>query len=203
MKYLPWILTAILGLAVINLYFKVYDKSAGSGSGTTTNTATANGPLRMVYVNADSILENYIQFRKEKNELDKKQLDIDSKLGVRGKALENEVQAIQQKIQGGLLTPKEIQEQEQRLGAKQQGLVAERDRLAKEIQEEGMGINDRLQKVLISTLEQIKKDKGYQYIFSYVKGGQILLGNPADDITSDVLKALNNRVTAPADTTKK
>lgn len=201
MKLLPWILTAVLALAVINLYFKVYDKS-GSPSATAGATAGSNVPLRLVYVNADSILENYSQFRKEKDALDKKQLELDTKLSARGKALENEVQSIQQKIQGGLLTPKEIQEQEQRLGAKQQGLVAERDRLAKEIQEEGMGVNDRLQKILISTLESIKKEKGYAYILSYIKGGQILLGNPADDITSDVLKALNSKV-APVDTTKK
>ncbi|MEO5581830.1 MAG: OmpH family outer membrane protein, partial [Saprospiraceae bacterium] len=128
---------------------------------------------------------------------------IDTRLSSRGKALENEVALIQQKIQGGLLTPKEIQEQEQRLGAKQQGLVAERDRLAKEIQEEGMGINDRLQKIMISTLESIKKEKGYQYIFSYVKGGQILLGNPPDDITGDVLKMLNGKTISPADSTGK
>lgn len=201
MKLLPWILTAVLALAVINLYFKVYDKS-GSPSATAGATAGSNVPLRLVYVNADSILENYSQFRKEKDALDKKQLELDTKLSARGKALENEVQSIQQKIQGGMLTPKEIQEQEQRLGAKQQGLVAERDRLAKEIQEEGMGVNDRLQKILISTLESIKKEKGYPYILSYIKGGQILLGNPADDITSDVLKALNSKV-APVDTTKK
>jgi outer membrane protein len=202
MKSLPWILTAILALAVINLYFKVYDKSTSTPT-TTSNAHMDNAPLRIVYVNADSILENFSQFRKEKDALDKKQLDIDTKLGTRGKALENEVALIQQKIQGGLLTPKEIQEQEQRLGTKQQGLVAERDRLAKEIQEEGMGINDRLQKIMISTLESIKKEKGYQYIFSYVKGGQILLGNPPDDITGDVLKILNSKSVPPVDTTRK
>lgn len=202
MKSLPWILIAILALSVINLYFKVYDKSTAS-SASHSNTVADNAPLRIVYVNADSILENFSQFRKEKDALDRKQLELETKLGTRGKALENEVAQIQQKIQGGLLTPKEIQEQEQRLGAKQQGLVAERDRLGKEIQEEGMGINDRLQKIMISTLESIKKEKGYQYIFSYVKGGQILLGNPPDDITGDVLKMLNAKAGSPADSTGK
>ena len=206
MKSLPWILCAILALAVGNLYFKVYDKSSGSADTTSSTNANDAGSLRLVYVNADSILENFTQFRKEKDALDRKQLDIDNKLGTRGRALENEVASIQQKIQGGLLTPKEIQEQEQRLGARQQSLVAERDKLAKEIMDEGNAINDRLQKDLMGTLEQIKKEKGYQYILSYVKGGQILIGNPADDITNEVLKRLNSKGssnTAPADTTKK
>ncbi len=203
MKSLPWILTGLLALAVINLYFKVYDKN------TTGNTASASvntddkGPLTLAYVNADSILENFTQFRKEKDVLDKKQLDIDNKLGSRGRALENEVAGIQQKIQSGMLTPKEIQEQEQRLGGRQQALMAERDKLAKEIMEEGTAINDRLQKVLIAALEKLKKERGYHYILSYVKGGQILLGNPADDITRDVLNILNGRVTTAVDTTGK
>jgi len=206
MKSLPWILCSILALAVGNLYFKVYDKSAGTHTNAGVGKSNDNGSLRLVYVNADSILENFTQFRKEKDALDRKQLDIDNKLGTRGRALENEVASIQQKIQGGLLTPKEIQEQEQRLGARQQSLVAERDKLAKEIMDEGNAINNRLQKELMGTLEQIKKENGYQYILSYVKGGQILIGNPADDITGEVLKRLNAKVggtATPEDTTKK
>jgi outer membrane protein len=206
MKSLPWILCAILALAVGNLYFKVYDKSAGTNSSAGETKSNDGGSLRLVYVNADSILENFTQFRKEKDALDRKQMDIENKLGTRGRALENEVATIQQKIQGGLLTPKEIQEQEQRLGGRQQSLVAERDKLAKEIMEEGNAINERLQRDLMGTLEQIKKERGYQYVLSYVKGGQILIGNPSDDITSEVLRRLNAKVSgavSPADTMKK
>lgn len=202
MKSLPWIIVGVLTLAVANLYFKVYDKS-GSTPAMQTGSAVEGSPLRIVYVNADSVLENFTQFRKEKDALDKKQLDIDTKLGTKGRALENEVATIQQRIQSGLLTPKEIQDQEQRLGARQQALLAERDKLAKEIVDEGTAINDRLQKVLIAALEDIKKEKGYHYVFSYVRGGQILLGNPADDITGEVLAILNKTVTgSPADTIK-
>lgn len=202
MKSLPWIILGVLTLAVANLYFKVYDKS-GSNPATQSGSVAEGSPLRIVYVNADSVLENFTQFRKEKDALDKKQLDVDTKLGAKGRALENEVATIQQRIQSGLLTPKEIQDQEQRLGARQQALLAERDKLAKEIVDEGTAINDRLQKVLIAALEDIKKEKGYHYIFSYVRGGQILLGNPADDITGDVLAILNKTVTSsPADTIK-
>lgn len=200
MKSLPWILCGVLALAVGNLYFKVYDKSAPAASAGTSSTS--GGGLRLVYVNADSILENFTQFRKEKDALDKKQLDVDNRLSTRGRALETEVASIQQKIQSGLLTPKEIQEQEQRIGGRQQALVAERDKLAKELLDEGNAINERLQKDLMGTLEQIKKEKGYPYILSYVKGGQILLGNPADDITGEVLKRLNAKggSTPPTDT---
>lgn len=202
MKNLPWILTAILALAVINLYFKVYNLTGPSKSASMT-ASDGSATLRLAYVNADSILENFTQFRKEKDVLDKKQMDIDVSLGSKGRTLENEVASIQQKIQSGLLTPKEIQQQEQRFSARQQALMAERDKLAKEVMDEGTAINERLQKVLMASLETLKKDKGYNYIFSYVKGGQILIGNPADDITGDVLKMLNNPGTAPANSTGK
>jgi len=191
MKSLPWIVIGILTLALANLYFKVYDQSKMNPKAA---VASDGSGLKIVYVNADSVLENYTQFRKEKDVLDKKQLDIDTKLGTKGRALENEVNVIQQRIQGGLLTPKEIQEQEQRLGARQQTLMAERDKLAKEIVDDGTAINDRLQKALIAALEKLKQEKGYHYIFSYIKGGQILVANPPDDITGDVLKILNGKV---------
>jgi len=190
MKSLPWIVIGILTLALANLYFKVYDQSKMNPKAAVVSDGSG---LKIVYVNADSVLENYTQFRKEKDVLDKKQLDIDTKLGTKGRALENEVNVIQQRIQGGLLTPKEIQEQEQRLGARQQALMAERDKLAKEIVDEGTAINDRLQKALIAALEKLKQEKGYHYIFSYIKGGQILVANPPDDITGDVLKILNGK----------
>ena len=81
--------------------------------------------------------------------------------------------------------------------------MAERDKLAKEIVDEGTAINDRLQKVLIGALEKLKSERGYHYIFSYIKGGQILLGNPPDNITRDVLNILNSKDGGmPADTVK-
>jgi len=175
----------------------------GASKSASMTASDGSATLRLAYVNADSILENFTQFRKEKDVLDKKQMDIDVSLGSKGRTLENEVASIQQKIQSGLLTPKEIQQQEQRFSARQQALMAERDKLAKEVMDEGTAINERLQKVLMASLETLKKDKGYNYIFSYVKGGQILIGNPADDITGDVLKMLNNPGTAPADSTGK
>ncbi|MBL0110000.1 MAG: OmpH family outer membrane protein [Saprospiraceae bacterium] len=156
MKNLPWILTAILALAVINLYFKVYNLTGPSKSASMT-ASDGSATLRLAYVNADSILENFTQFRKEKDVLDKKQMDIDVSLGSKGRTLENEVASIQQKIQSGLLTPKEIQQQEQRFSARQQALMAERDKLAKEVMDEGTAINERLQKVLMASLETLKK----------------------------------------------
>lgn len=70
MKNLPWILTAILALAVINLYFKVYNLTGPSKSASMT-ASDGSATLRLAYVNADSILENFTQFRKEKDVLDK------------------------------------------------------------------------------------------------------------------------------------
>jgi Skp family chaperone for outer membrane proteins len=55
----------------------------------------------------------------------------------------------------------------------------------------------------MASLETLKKDKRATIIYFLCQRRQILIGNPADDITGDVLKMLNNPGTAPADSTGK
>ncbi|MEO6132116.1 MAG: OmpH family outer membrane protein, partial [Saprospiraceae bacterium] len=91
------------------------------------------------------------------------------------------------------------------LSGKQEALMAERDKLAKEIMDETAQINDHLQKILQDKLAEIKKREGYDFIFSYIHGGAILLADEKYDITAEVLKELNNSPGSgmPKDTTKK
>jgi Skp family chaperone for outer membrane proteins len=84
-----------------------------------------------------------------------------------------------------------MQAQEKYLSSKQDALLAERDKLAKEIMDETTVINDRLQKVLQDKLNEIKKREGYDFIFSYIHGGAILVADEKHDITEEVLKELN------------
>ena len=83
---------------------------------------------------------------KEKDALDKKQLDIDTKLGTWGRALEAEVGGLQQRAQSGQMTLRKyrMQKREFRVNNKPWWPIA--INLPKKYKEESFGVNDRLQK---------------------------------------------------------
>jgi outer membrane protein len=152
---------------------------------------SSNTGLKIAYVNGDTILLNYKEFRSQSAAMEAKQKNAEEMLQSKGAALEQEFNAYQKKAQGGTMTGKEMQAQEKYLSGKQDALLAERDKLAKEIMDETTVINDRLQKVLQDKLNEIKKRDGYDFIFSYIHGGAILVADEKHDITEEVLKDLN------------
>ena len=148
--------------------------------------------LKIAYVNGDSILHNFSEFKAESEAMEIRQRQAEEDLQKKGAALEREFMAYQQKAQKGTMTGKEMEAQERYLSGKQEAILAERDRIAKEILDETSAINDRLQKVIQDILNEIKEEEGYDFIMKY-------------DITERVLRELNKTSagdTTPADTTK-
>ncbi|MDX1943134.1 MAG: OmpH family outer membrane protein [Saprospiraceae bacterium] len=191
MKNISLVLNIILLIAVAVLYGIVLSgkKSQTANSGT---SQTASGEaLKIAYVNADSLLTNYTAFKTQSEALAKKEKDADASLQAKGRAFEKEMQQAQQKVQQGLLAPNEIEKEQQRLGLKQQQLLAEREQVSRALLEEGQKLNEALQKDLLEKLKTLKEQEGYDFIFSYAAGGQILSVNDSLDITKKVLELLN------------
>lgn len=147
--------------------------------------------LKIAYVNGDSILTNYKEFKKESEAMEIKQRNAEEQLQSKGAALEKEIMAYQQKAQTGTMTGKEMEAREKYLSTRQEAIMAERDKMAQEIMSETAQINKRLQAVMQEKLNEIKEQEGYDFILSYIEGGQVLVANEKYDITERVLKALN------------
>jgi len=178
------------------------DKPSGQNNRDESN----NSGFKIAYVNGDSILLNYKEFRSQSESMEAKQQNAEDMLQSKGAALEAEFNSYQQRAQKGTMTGKEMEAHEKYLSSKQEALLAERDKLAKEIMDETSEINDRLQKVLQDKLNEIKKREGYDFIFSYIHGGSILVADEKYDITEEVLKELNKSSSGAdtsADTTSK
>ncbi|HZV43159.1 MAG TPA: OmpH family outer membrane protein [Saprospiraceae bacterium] len=176
-------------------------KSPGSST-----PAVAGTGLKIAYVNGDSILHKFEQFRKQADVMDEKQRKAEEQLQAKGAALQNEIMAYQKKAKSGSLTPKEMEAQERYLSSKQDAILAERDKIAKAIMEESEVINRELQAVLHKKLDEIKTRDGYDFILNAAEGGSVLAANEKYDITEQVLKMLNEEGTesiAPDTTGKK
>lgn len=154
--------------------------------------AKETGP-KIVFVNADTLLANYEYMNQKQEEFGQREAKADADLKARGRALEKEFMAAQEKIQKGLLAPNQIAVEEQRLGQKQQALAAEQERLTRELMAEGQKLQEELNKTIKSLLADIQKEKGYDYILSYGPGTGVLMVNDSLDITKMVLERLNKK----------
>ncbi|MEP7171161.1 MAG: OmpH family outer membrane protein [Bacteroidota bacterium] len=186
MKNLSLMLNVVLIIAVAFLYYKTYSvKNTASVS----TVSIPVGPSSIVYVNSDSLLDNYPFFMKLKNSLEKKQDSIENILKSRGKMLENDIKAYQEK--GATMTDQERQATEEGLGKRQQELMAYKEDMTNEMAREEENLNDTLHNNLISTLRKFNKDKNYHFILGYQKGSGILLASDSLDITKQIIEELN------------
>nr|WP_262910283.1 OmpH family outer membrane protein [Rhodoflexus caldus] len=147
----------------------------------------------IAYINTDSLLSNYKFFEDMQNELAEKKGKAERQLISRGQSLQQEASSVEKRIQAGLMTNNQIKEAQQTLGQKEQELIAYRETIMAGLMEEEKVLNNRLYDSLMAYLKEYNKDKKYQYIFGYTKGGGILLANDKLDVTNDILKGLNER----------
>lgn len=162
--------------------------------------ATQTEGLKIAYVNGDTILHKFEEFRRESEVMEAKQRKLEEELQTKGAALEKEIMAYQKKAQSGTMTGKEMEAKERYLASQQESLLKERDRMAQSIMEETQAINTRLQAVLHEKLDAIKEKEGYDFILSYVEGGAILSADEKYDITDRILTLLNEGGATTSDT---
>ncbi|MEO5570283.1 MAG: OmpH family outer membrane protein [Bacteroidia bacterium] len=188
MKNLSVALNVVLTIAVVFLYYKVYStKDISSISSASVSVPVAESSI--VFVNSDSLLDNYPFFMKLKTSMEKKQDSIESILKSRGKQLENDIKVYQEK--GATMTEQERQSTEEVLGKRQQELMQYKQEMTDELARAEEALNDTLHNNLISTLKKYNKDKKYHFILGYQKGSGILLASDSLDITKQIIEELN------------
>lgn len=161
---------------------------------TKTVAPVASGDLKIAYVEIDSLMSQY-QFCKDYSLLlTKKGENIRATLNQKAKTLDNEAQDFQRKIQNNAFTQERAEQENARLVKMQQDLQALNDRLSQEFDAETMKYNNAMRDSITSFLKIFNKDKGYSMILTKA-GDNMLLADPALDITADVVAGLNKRYT--------
>jgi outer membrane protein len=100
---------------------------------------------------------------------------------------------MQRKMNAGTLTPAEKDAGEKRLMQMDESYRTRKDALQVQLVKEQDEFNKKLQAELDAFLAEYNKDKKFDYILSYSKGGSIMFANKSLDITEDVLKGMNTR----------
>lgn len=182
-------LNAILLIAVVYLFTQVGKSSAGEAA--PASGAAGSQSLDIVYIDADTLLTNYTEFRDKQESLAVRQREASQGLNQRMQALEKEFRTVQGKVQQGLLAPNQIAAEEERLGRKQQALAAEQEQLSNQLGAEQQALLTDFQDKLNNLMDSLREARGYDYILQYGQGSSVLGARDSFNITEDVLRILN------------
>ena len=194
MKNINYVINGVLAVAVIILF--VMQSSGKKESSVTPACSTEGGAgttlLPIAYVNVDSLLQNY-NYSKDLNEsIVKMQEDYRLDMTQKTRALETELADFQRKYEANaFLTQERAQQESNRLMKKRDELQSYAAKREQELATKQMELNSQLRDTIVAQLTDFNKTKGYQVILSNTMGDNILLSNPAYDITAEFLEILN------------
>ena len=193
MKNLSIGLNVLLLIAVIVLYILHF---SGNGKSTSNQggTATVNADAKIVYINMDTLLNNYTQSR-ELNEAFLKKLEANrTELNIKVKNFDREAAEFRNKVENnGFMTRERAEQAQMDLMIKQQNLQKLQQEMTENAQREQMEINRKLYDAITNFLTEYNKAKGFQLILSTTLGGNVLFAQEGFDITNDVVNQLNEQ----------
>ena len=194
MKKTNFILNGFLALA-IGLMFA---QCAGNNNASTTSApvagATSSSNMKIAFVEIDSLLTKYNFWNDLSEQMLKKEENSRTTLNEKGKKLEAEVREFERKIQNNGYASRERAEQEQaRLMKQQQELQELQQKLANDLAAENQKNSLELRDSINSFLNEYNKTKGYDLIISNTAFDNLLYGNPAYNITNEIVEGLNAR----------
>ncbi len=167
---------------------KSEQKSTPAASG----NAAAEGSV--VYVQMDSLVNNYDMFNDLRTEFEAKWQGVQNDLQNRGKSLQNEVNDFQNKINKGLMTRAEAEERNQVLANKRDHLQNLGAQKQYEMQDEEAVLLNKVLESIRTYLSKYNESKKYALILTTsAASSTVIVADPSLDITQDVLEGLNNQ----------
>ncbi|MBR7157981.1 MAG: OmpH family outer membrane protein [Bacteroidales bacterium] len=146
----------------------------------------------IVYIQMDSLVNQYDMFNDLKSELEAKVQAIDDDLRKKSNALEKSIQDFQNKLNKGLLTRSQAETQQQELMEREQALRNLTGQKQMEMQEEEAVMVRKVMDAVQTYLNEYNKTHNYALILTTsATTNTVIVGNPSLDITNDVLKGLN------------
>lgn len=163
--------------------------SCKKDGGETKSTGQPTG--RIVYVNTDTLLNNYEYYKDVVKEFENKSFALENELQKKAKSFQNEVALFQRRVQAGGLSEQQALGQQSALQKKEQDIMLYRENAATNLQQEQAQKTDELLTKIQEYLGKYNKSDKYDMVIGYSKGGGVLYAKEDLDITNDVLKGLN------------
>lgn len=152
--------------------------------------------LKVVFVDLDSLMNNYNLAKDINKAMMRKEEDIKMKLTDKYKALQADQADFERKYKNNVYaTPERAQEEYNRIVKKEQEIVQLEQQLTAEFEKEGLQKNQMLRDSISKFIKEYNAQKGYDYILTKL-GENILFANEALNITKEIVDGLNNKYEA-------
>lgn len=152
------------------------------------------GDITIAYINTDTLINNYEYFKEKKAAYEEKATKAQNELQSKSRSFERDMVQYQEQVQKGLITRAEAAEKEANLQRTQQSLLQYRDQVMAELGEQEQVMLNNIQNNIQEFLKEYNADRKYGLILSTnAMTNVVLSGDPALDITMDVLKGLNEK----------
>lgn len=168
---------------------------------TTEQTATevaAAGDL--AFVNVDYVLSESDIFKSEGIALRDKTEKAQQKWAKKEQNLQNEINQLAEKYQKGLITTRNAQEKEQELQKRAASMQTAAQKEGKELEEESIVFQNRMNDLLMRAVQEINADKQYKMI---VAATALLDADESLNLTEKVLAKVNELYKAEKESAKK
>jgi outer membrane protein len=196
MKNLSLVFNVILGIAVAVLYYLHFSNpSAGVDSQKESKSKAISMPkiklksTPLVYVNADSLWENFTLVKQMRKEMEFEKKKFETKFEADYHKLESDYLALRDKAE--TLSQEEGMMKQQELMAREQKLTEFRQTEAERLAKLEADKTDKIQKTITEYLTEQYSKSNYAYILGYSAGGGILFANDSLEITNEVVDGLN------------
>lgn len=202
MQKSSFVLNIVLSVAVAVLYYLHFKgdrkQPADAGKKSKTNELPAvvtkapeiklkQSPV--VFVNADSLMDQYVLVTKNRNFLEAERKKFEKEFEAKYRSLEAEYKELQEKAP--LMTQEEGTMKQQELMMKEQKLGEFRDQNQERLMNLEQTRGEQIQKNITTYLRKRYANTNYAYILGYSPGSGILFAHDSLDITPEVVQGLN------------
>ena len=187
----------IVALAVL-AFAGCKENKKGAEVEQTATEVVAQGDL--AFVNVDYVLAESNIFKTEGVTLRDKTEKAQQKWMKKEQNLQNEMQQLAEKYQKGLITTRNAQEKEQELQKRAASLQSAAQKEGKELEEENIVFQNRLNDLIMRAIQDINADKKYKMI---MQATSLLDADESLNISEAVLAKVNELYAAEKESAKK
>ena len=194
MKKMKFILKGFFALTIGLMFTQCAGNNNAAPASAPAADATGSSNMKIAYVEIDSLLTKYNFWNDLSEQMIKKEENSRTLLNEKGKKLEKEAAEFQRKYENnGFVSPERAQQEYQRIQKQQQDLAELQQKLANELAAENQKNSLELRDSINSFLKVYNQTKGYDLIISNTAFDNLLYGNPAYNITNEIVEGLNAR----------
>ncbi len=147
---------------------------------------------KIVFVNSDSLLENYEYYKVLIQDLEARKRRIEGQFETQARSLQSQIETYQQKGKLGTLTAEEIESTEMRLMKQRDDIIKTRDEQLGRLMGEEKEMTEKLFDKIYAYVKKYNEKTGYQFVLGYNRGSGILFADNSLDITKDIVDGLNS-----------